>query len=82
MRGSAAAIVILVLLRSSAMAEEGPSIGPAPDGPLCPWIPVEESRLDALHCGFNDLSVPNTAKYECGKDLSCNNICQFKNCEP
>lgn len=56
------------------------TIGPAPSGPSCAWIPHDELKPDAGNCGFNDLSVPIAADYQCGKDSQCNDICRFDHC--
>ena len=63
-----------------AQPESGPTIGPAPSGRQCEWLPREETKPDAGRCGFNDISLPNPAIYDCGKSSTCEDICVFKRC--
>ena len=77
--------LLTVLLGSiTAVAQQQrPSIGPAPKGPRCEWLPREEYRPAAGLCGFNDISVPNQGIFDCGvrsNGTSCVPHCVFKRC--
>lgn len=48
-----------------------PTMGPPADGPHCELVGqlVDIVKADAFHCGFNDISFPNSAKYKSQKLL-------------
>jgi hypothetical protein len=56
------------------------TIGPAPGGQACPWIPIEETQ-PAPQCGFNDLGVPILGIFQCGQNDMCQRVCNFSRCD-
>jgi hypothetical protein len=62
---------------------QNPTVGPAPPGPHCEWLPREEQLPAGGQCGFNDLSAPNPGIFDCGvraESGRCVRYCVFKRC--
>jgi hypothetical protein len=57
-----------------------PLITPGPRGPTCEWNPVDEYLPAGVECGFNDIGLPVAGVFSCGKTLSCERRCDFKQC--
>ena len=75
-------LLVWILLSSpqKALSQDNDTIGPSSGGHKCEWSPHKEAKPDGLNCGFNDLSVPKTGVYECGKGDDCQDTCVFESC--
>src|SRR4051812_34122324 len=58
---------------------DGPTIGPAPPGPFCPWVPHVVLMPAPVQCGLTEAG-PKPGHFECGKNSACQDICIFKEC--
>jgi hypothetical protein len=61
-----------------------PVIGPAPSGPHCDWIPIQEPRPAGGQCGFNKFGAPKPGIFECGlvsNGKQCMEQCFFVKCQ-
>jgi hypothetical protein len=77
----ASMVVAAVLIGSASAGNDSPStIGPAPAGPSCEWVPTPQLKLAPTECGFNDSGLPNSGVFQCGQDRSCQPKCVFDHC--